>query len=572
MSFLRSSACRNVDSVAKNPSAFINSVWARTADPSCALRHAPDNLVASLFGTLGAYALYEILKAVYEELTSPVRSLPGPRSSHWFYGNLKEIFEDEDSGLEEHWLEKYGRTMKFHRFFGQAQLLTTDTKAIHHFLSNNHIYEKSEATRIGLGRVVGPGILVVEGDVHKQQNPAFGAPQVRELTSIFVDTSIQLRDIWVAQAAQNDGVARVEVLSWLSKATLDIIGLAGFNYRINALGAESHDVPDPLAEAFDALFTSGTSFSLLRLFQSRVSVLRNIPTKQDKIMHAAQATMLRIGRQLLEESKREIAANGTFNTGRGRDLLTLLVRANTSKEIPADQRLSDEDVLAQVPTFLVAGHETSSTAVTWALFALTQNMAAQMRLREELLAVSTDTPTMDELNSLPYLECVVKETLRVHAPVTGTSRMAMRDDVVPLGTPVTDIHGTVHESLHIRKGQRILIPIISLNRDSAIWGPDAMEFIPERWEAGTPVSNTIPGVWGHMMTFLGGPRSCIGFRFSLVEIKALLFTLVRALEFELAVPIADMGKKGTAIVQRPIVLSDPAAGNQLPLLVRPVVR
>ncbi|KAJ7698392.1 cytochrome P450 [Mycena rosella] len=539
------------------------------ADRSCAVRHAPDNLVASLFGTLGAYALYEILKAVYEELMSPVRSLPGPRSSHWFYGNLREIFEDEDSGLQDHWLEQYGRTMKFHRFFGQAQLFTTDTKAVHHFLSNNHIYEKSEATRVSLGRIVGPGILVVEGDVHKQQrkimNPAFGAPQVRELTSIFVDTSIQLRDIWVAQAAQNGGVARVEVLSWLSKATLDIIGLAGFNYRINALGAESHDVPDPLAEAFDALFTSGTGFGVLRLLQSRVSVLRNIPTKQDIIMHAAQATMLRIGRQLLEESKREIAANGTFDTGRGRDLLTLLVRANTSKEIPADQRLSDEDVLA------LAGHETSSTAVTWALFALTQNMAAQRRLREELLAVTTDTPTMDELNSLPYLECVVKETLRVHAPVTGTDRMAMRDDVVPLGTPVTDIHGTVHESLHIRKGQRILIPIISLNRDSAIWGPDAMEFIPERWEAGTPVSNTIPGVWGHMMTFLGGPRSCIGFRFSLVEIKALLFTLVRALEFELAVPIADMGKKGTAIVQRPIVLSDPAAGNQLPLLVRPVV-
>lgn len=55
------------------------------------------------------------------------------------------------------------------------------------------------------------------------------------------------------------------------------------------------------------------------------------------------------------------------------------------------------------------------------------------------------------------------------------------------------------------------------------------------------------------------------------RMKALIFTLVRGLEFELAVPIADMGKKGTAIVQRPIVLSDPAAGNQMPLLVKLVV-
>jgi cytochrome P450 len=75
-----------------------------------------------------------------------------------------------------------------------------------------------------------------------------------------------------------------------------------------------------------------------------------------------------------------------------------------------------------------------------------------------------------------------------------------------------------------------------------------------------------------MLTFLGGPRSCIGYRFSLVETKALLFTLLRALEFELAVPVEDIGKKATFIVQRPIVRSEREKGNQMPLLVRPVVR
>ncbi|KAJ7110658.1 cytochrome P450 [Mycena epipterygia] len=533
-------------------------------------------LIASLFGTLGAYALYELFKAIYGELTSPVRNLRGPKSTHWLYGNLKEIMEDEDSGLQERWIQQYGQTMKFYGLFNKSRLITMDTKAVHHFLSNTHIYQKSESSRFSLGRIVGPGILVVEGDVHKQQrkimNPAFGAPQVRALTSIFVDKSIELRDIWAAQAAKDGGVARVEILSWLSKATLDIIGLAGFNYRINALGAEADQKPDELAEAFEAVFAAETGFSLIRVVQSRFRALRYIPTKQDKITRDSQATMMRIGGKLLADSKREIAENGTFETGRGRDLLTLLVRANTSKEIPVSQRLSDKDVLAQVPTFLVAGHETTSTAVTWALFALTQNMAAQTRLREELLTVSTDNPTMDELNALPYLDCVVHETLRVHAPVTGTTRVALRDDVVPLGTPFTDANGTVHETLSIRKGDPIFIPILFLNRDVQIWGPDAMEFKPERWEAATPVSNTIPGVWGHMMTFLGGPRSCIGFRFSLVEMKALIFTLVRGFEFELAVPIADVGKKGTAIVQRPIVLSERAAGNQMPLLVKPVVR
>ncbi|KAJ7120541.1 cytochrome P450 [Mycena crocata] len=535
-------------------------------------------LLVSLFGTLAAYGLYWMAKTVYEELTSPLRLLPGPKSTHWLYGNLKELMENEDAGLEESWVREYKHVMKIHRFFGRAQLITTDTKAIHHFLSNNQTYQKSEPSRFSLGRIVGPGILVVEGDVHRQQrkimNPAFGAPQVRELTSIFVDKSIQLRDIWAAQAAKEGGVARVEVLSWLSKATLDIIGLAGFNYKINALGAEDHDTPDELAEAFEKVFAAETSggFNFFRFLQLRLPILRHIPTKIDKTTRASQATMMRIGRQLLAESKREISENGTFEMGRGRDLLTLLVRANTSKEIPASQQLSDEDVIAQVPTFLVAGHETTSTAVTWALFALTQNIAAQTRLREELLAVSTDNPTMDELNALPYLDCVVREVLRVWAPVTGTSRIAMRDDVVPLSAPYTDVTGAVHETLSIRKGQLIFIPILPMNRDVSIWGPDAMEFVPERWESATPVSNTIPGVWGHMLTFLGGPRSCIGFRFSLVETKALLFVLIRAFEFALAVPIADMGKKGTAIVQRPIVLSDRAAGNQMPLLVKLVSR
>ncbi|KAJ7141737.1 cytochrome P450 [Mycena crocata] len=533
-------------------------------------------LLATLFASFTAYAVYTILRAVYAEYVSPLRLLPGPKASHWFYGNLKELLDDRTFTLDKQWFEQYGRTMKIHQLFGQAQLQTADTQALHHILSNTHVYQKPEGARVSLGRVVGPGILVVEGDVHKQQrkimNPAFGAPQVRELTGIFVDISIQLRDIWASQAATNGGFARVEALSWLSKATLDIIGMAGFNYRINALGTASHDTPDELAQAFDAVFAGDTGFTLYDMLQFLFPILHNIPTKQNNTIDASQATMVRIGRQLLEESKKEIAENGTFEMGRGRDLLTLLVRANTSKEIPENQRLSDEQVLAQVPTFLVAGHETTSTAVTWALFALTQNLAAQTRLREEVLAMSTDTPTMDELNALPYLECVVREALRLYAPVPETDRMAVRDDIIPLGTPITDLNGTVHESIRMRKGDEIRIPINALNCDAEIWGPDVLEFLPERWQAETPISNTIPGVWGHMLTFLGGPRGCIGFRFSLVETKALLFTLIRAFEFELAVPAADIGKKGTAIVVRPIVLSDMAAGHQLPLLIRPVVR
>ncbi|KAF8147753.1 cytochrome P450 [Mycena galopus ATCC 62051] len=504
-------------------------------------------LLISISGSLGVYGLYELLKVVYGELRSPIRLLPGPKSTHWFYGNLREIFKAENSVLHEKWVEEYGPTIKYKIFLG-----------------------KPESARFALARMLGRGVLVAEGEEHRQQvdpkNPAFGAPQIRELTEIFVEKS--LRDIWAGQVANSDGAARVDILSWLSKTTLDVIGLAG---RLNSTFVPNEMLTCiELGAAFATIFESGMSRNFISVLQTFIPAFRFIPTKLDTTMKASQATMIRIGRKLIEESRKEMAESGTFEKSRARDLLSLLVRANTSKDIPANQRLSDEDVLAQVPTFLVAGHESEPcTATTWALFALTQNVAAQKRLRDELLTVSTDNPTMDQLNELSYLDMCVRETLRVHAPVASTMRVATQDDVVPLATPFKDINGTVHDTLRINKGQTIMIPILALNRDKATWGPDAMEFIPERWE-GT-VSNSIPGVWGHMLSFLGGPRACIGYRFSLVEMKALLFTLVRAFEFELAVPVTDIEKK-TAVVQRPLLKSDPKAGNQMPLIIKPCIR
>ena len=85
--------------------------------------------------------------------------------------------------------------------------------------------------------------------------------------------------------------------------------------------------------------------------------------------------------------------------------------------------------------------------MSWALHALSLNTAAQKKLREELFTISTENPTMDELNSLPYLESVVRETMRVHSPIVFTQRMAMQDDVLPLSKPYVDKHGKSHDSL-----------------------------------------------------------------------------------------------------------------------------
>ncbi|KAF7298435.1 hypothetical protein MKEN_01368600 [Mycena kentingensis (nom. inval.)] len=527
-------------------------------------------IAASIGGTLGAYLLYLLLKLVHGELRSPIRHLPGPSSTHWLFGNIRDIWRAENSVLHEKWVREYGNTIKYKGIFGMTRLYTVDTKALNHILTHSYIYQKPEPQRYSLTRVLGPGILIAEGDEHRQQrrimNPAFGYPQVRELTPIFIEKSAELRDIWLSEIRKSeDGVARVNALSWLGKATLDIIGLAGFNYQFNSLASEGES---ELGAAFDSIFRQTTQFSVFGVLQAFIPAFRaiNLPTAWNRATDRAQETMMRIGRRLVDGAKREMKESGEPGM-RSRDLLSLLVRANTAKVLPQSQQLSDADVMAQIPTFFLAGHETTSTGTTWALYALTQNKAAQKRLRDELLAVPTATPTMDELNALPFLDCIVRETLRIYAPVPSTLRAATQDDIVPLETPFTDVHGVVHETIHVTKGQTIMIPILAMNRDERIWGADAMEFVPERWER-EQINNSLPGVWGHMLTFLGGPRACIGYRFSLVEMKALLFVLVRAFEFELAVPVEDVGKK-SGVTQRPILKSDMASGHQLPLLIRP---
>jgi cytochrome P450 len=105
------------------------------------------------------------------------------------------------------------------------------------------------------------------------------------------------------------------------------------------------------------------------------------------------------------------------------------------------------NIISEVPTFLVAGHETTSTATTWALFALTQSPEVQDKLRKQLLAVGTDNPTMDELSALPYLDAVVRETLRLYPPVPSTMRVATQDDILPLGQPVKDKNGNTLDGI-----------------------------------------------------------------------------------------------------------------------------
>ena len=85
--------------------------------------------------------------------------------------------------------------------------------------------------------------------------------------------------------------------------------------------------------------------------------------------------------------------------------------------------------------------------MTWALYALSQNKNIQTKLREELSSLSTDNPSMDDLNGLPYLDAVVRETLRVYSPVPSLIREATKDDCIPLSKAFTDTKGVVRNEI-----------------------------------------------------------------------------------------------------------------------------
>ncbi|EIN14705.1 cytochrome P450 [Punctularia strigosozonata HHB-11173 SS5] len=509
------------------------------------------------------YTAWAILAEIRHRVRSPLRHLKGPPSPSWCYGNFGQILTGDSGTVQDSWHKQYGTTIKVHGVFNSNRLQTIDPPALNHVLSHSSDFQKPAMGRYTLVRIVGEGLLIVEGDTHRRQrrvmNPGFGPAQIRDLTGIFLDKAAQLRDAWLSEARkQGDGEwMKLDALSWLSRTTLDIIGLAGFDYRFDSLeGGKPNELNQAMATMFDV---TGT-WRFFAVLQARIPILRSIRTRRDRQIAYAQATMKRIGYRLIAEKKAAIRAENhgarvEKSDVRDRDLLSLLVKASMAVDIPDDQKLNDEEILTQIPTFMVAGHETTSTGTTWALFALTQSKDVQSRLREELLAVPSEAPTMDDLQALPYLDAVVQETLRVYAPVPGTMRVAQHDDVIPLGEPAIDRHGTPLSELRVTAGDLIFVPIAAINQAGKIWGEDAHEFKPERWLKPLPdTASNIPGVWGHQLTFLGGPRACIGYRFSLVEMKALLFILVRAFTFDLAVSASDIQAKIT-VVSWPAVIN-----------------
>ncbi|KAG9084063.1 hypothetical protein FRC06_004251, partial [Ceratobasidium sp. 370] len=478
---------------------------------------------------------------------SPLRHLSGPNNENLVLGNMMSLVKAQNSTVWEEWVEKYGKTLRYRGFFGSYQLGTLDMRAVNFVMSQSTLFPKSERNRKALARALGAGLLSADLDAHKRQrrimNPSFGQPQIRALVPVFCEKANQLRDIWLDLMSNNLEGTTIDVLQGLSRATLDIIGTTGFGYEFNSLQDGDED---ELAKAFAKIFDSDEDLTALMLFKAITCQALGIPTEETRRLDANIATTNRIGTKIVEDKKAILLQEEKDGAAsKERDILSLLIRSNMAQETNGNQAMSDEEVLGQISTFLAAGHETTSTSTTWALYALTLYPTVQIKLRQELLNAGLgEAPSMAELEKLPYLDNFVREVLRVYPAAPMVSRQAAQDTVIPVAESYKDRHGVVRTEIHIQKWDTVMIPILAMNRAKDVWGDDAMEFRPERWDNLPPMVKEMPGVWGHLMTFVHGNQSCIGFRFAVTEMKALLYSLVRSIEFDIDPDIEIEGKTG----------------------------
>lgn len=174
-----------------------------------------------------------------------------------------------------------------------------------------------------------------------------------------------------------------------------------------------------------------------------------------------------------------------------------------------------------------------------------------------------------DVNSLPYLDKVVKECVRMLPSVPSTVRVALKDEVVPLSKSYKRADGKgTYNSIVIPKGHELFIPLNCIQFSKEIWGEDADDFNPDRWDnlPSSVINAKMPP--GHTFAFLSGPRSCIGKQLAIQETQVLLAHLLLKFKYDV-VPGWDLIQR-QQVVRRAFVDGQKEHGVRMPLILTPV--
>ncbi|KAI8373463.1 cytochrome P450 [Choanephora cucurbitarum] len=464
---------------------------------------------------------------VYRLYLHPVNRLPGPRVS-WipFMGNIVEILREEAGAPHKRWTKQYGPIYYYHTEWNQPRIAVADDELLKQVLvSQEFDFVKTPETSRFLRRILGNGLLLSEGDEHRRQrrmlNPAFSVNSVRALVPLMAKPGHLLRDIWLKQIKEEQGnkvrsengeeLTEIEVSSGLSLAALDVIGWA-FGQDFKSVEFSGTPQQSKLSQAYLNIFAPNLGF--IRILSLLFPILRYLPTKRNRLMAKHLKWLNEESRNLVQAGVDRAAkekAEG-IKSDKPKDLLAIMVNLIDEE---TGKGFTVEELKEQCLTFLAAGHETTGVGLSWCLWLLAKNQAVQDELREEVRTLFKDddhVPSYDEINALPLLNNVVRETLRLIPPVPGT----LRQTRVP----------TVIGSYAIPEGVPVFLPLIVLHHSKSIWGEDAEEFVPSRWNDPEKIGNTY-----QYLPFLAGGRMCIGYKFALIEFKLLLAILIRDIQY-----------------------------------------
>ncbi|KAN0061886.1 hypothetical protein ACQY0O_005880 [Thecaphora frezii] len=578
--------------------------------------HAQTNPLSTLALTLLTLCVFYLLTLVYLPKPSVWSHLPAPKRTSWFVGNTRDahVGQGKNHGRRRQpWLSSEGDDLLdlpgvfnaallddfdadnvvYPRPIGAELLVTRDPATINHILADNHGYQRSVAGTKATKIIVGDGIVAVFGEEHKKQRkmvgPAFSIDHLRALVPSFWEITNHMVD-----AMERDldyeakfGKDAKDAVKWFGRATLDIIGKTGFDYDFEAVAQGPNGLS--IRSAFHAAMTSTMNIGAFDalvggiIFFALPSLHFMPVTDNVRKMLEMRSELIKTSRTIVQTKARQIRQELEEGTGgvddeafkSRKDILHLCMRANLSEGVRESERLSDDEMAGQIVTFLFAGHETTATTLSWCLYFLAMHPEVQDEVRSaiekafEELGVDVESVASlgwNEINSPAFVkvEQALLETLRLRPPVSTTFRTAFKDDHLPITTPVTTRDGRRLTSVPIAKGSEIALSISANCLDPTYFGADTHRYDPTRWDR-LPEAHAkarMPPPWGFYV-FNGGPKSCIGNRFAMTEMKVIL---IRVLVQWRILPIEGIRLKSVeAVVQRPAVVGREKEGSQLPL-------
>ncbi|OJT07575.1 Leukotriene-B(4) omega-hydroxylase 2 [Trametes pubescens] len=483
---------------------------------------------------------------------SDLDNLPGPPSPSFVYGHIKQLYDRQSFKFHRSLGETYGPVVRLRDRFGGNLLYTFDPKIMHHIvLKDQEVFQEATWFTRMVYHLLGLGLLATLGDHHRKQrktlNPVFSINHMRHMSPIFYEVSHKL--CAAIQARLHDGrPTEVDMVGWMGRTALELMGQGGLGYSFDPLVADAADeYGSAIKDLMPTLAQVRGMQQFLPLFEAivpegwRRAVAGLIPAPPLKrLIHIADTLRTR-STEIFEAKKKALLAGDEAlkqQVGEGRDLISVLLKANMAAS--EEDKMPEDELIGQMTTLTFAAMDTTSNALSLTLWRLAQNPKVQDILRNEILeaqeARGGGDIGYDDLVALPYLDAVCRETLRIHTPAPYRFRETRRDIMLPLSEPVRGKDGRMMHEILVPKDTSVFVGINASNTNQAIWGPDAYEWKPERWLQPLPdavLEAKIPGVYANLMTFWGGGRACMGFKFSQLEMKVVLAVLISSFTFEL---------------------------------------